>query len=395
MVNIDLKYTAMRKLIIIIVCVFIVSALSAQIEEEIKTFVDTTEIYINNGRAIIAKSLIKNDLDKVEQTYKFLKGITDQSSLPSFYYREEIAINFLIKDWEQLSTLLVSYSRDYDYNNYGLKAWLGRDLNKKIVEHYDSISSDLEKALIDEETKLFLKLLLYLAKEDVSDELYREKYNEFKKKYTETKYREAFDCFVYQPFGPASLSLFLGPSYGFPESGKRFGNMMGVYAGIDININRTYFSLYFVDAYMLSTGNYTIEKDGETYNIEKGDEFNFVQAGLAVGYFYVRRKWFNLSNYINFSSVQISTDEFNPNKTRTQDDLSITTTMGLGLGLHSEVRLFDIKPKNRKYGYNFQNSHVNLKVDFEYTYPIQTAIPSMEEKFFLAKIGLVWSWGEK
>ncbi|PLX18020.1 MAG: hypothetical protein C0599_12800 [Salinivirgaceae bacterium] len=138
-----------------------------------------------------------------------------------------------------------------------------------------------------------------------------------------------------------------------------------------------------------------MEKNDEVYNIEQGDEFDFVEVGAAVGYFFVREKWFNLASFINLSSVQISTDEFNPDKERTQDDLSITTTMGLGLGLHSEVRLFEIKPKNRKYGYNWQNTHVNLKVDFGYTHPIQTAIPSMKENFFLAKIGLMWCWGEK
>ncbi|PLX18019.1 MAG: hypothetical protein C0599_12795 [Salinivirgaceae bacterium] len=167
----------MRKLIIIISCILIVNTLSAQIESEIKTFVDTTEVYINNGRAIIAKSLIKNDIDKVEKVYKFLKGITEQSSLPSFYYREELAINFLIKDWEQLSTLLMNYSRDNDYKNYALKNWLLRDLNREIVEKYDEIYTALEEAQIDKEDKAFLMLLLYIVKEDISNELYREKYN--------------------------------------------------------------------------------------------------------------------------------------------------------------------------------------------------------------------------
>ena len=95
--------------------------LEAQLENEIKTYVDSTEVLVTNGRKMMVNKILENDYSKAHEIYQYLTNLTAEKTYSSFYYSEDIYLNILFGDWNNLVDILLDYENighKYTYKNH-------------------------------------------------------------------------------------------------------------------------------------------------------------------------------------------------------------------------------------------------------------------------------------
>jgi len=70
----------------------------AQIEDEIKAYVDTTEQIVVNGRKLMIKSVQENDFEKIADIYDYLVRTKSTNNCDIFSYAEDVFTYLLIGD---------------------------------------------------------------------------------------------------------------------------------------------------------------------------------------------------------------------------------------------------------------------------------------------------------
>lgn len=86
--------------IIFIIGLFLTSfQLNAQIEKEINTYVDSTEILLTNGRKMLLEEIQLFNYPKATEIFYFLESKAEQKKCNVFNYTEELYISMLISNW--------------------------------------------------------------------------------------------------------------------------------------------------------------------------------------------------------------------------------------------------------------------------------------------------------
>ena len=78
-----------RNLTIILIAIMFPLSIFSQISNEIATYVDSTELLVNNGRKMILKELADNNLVKTKEIYDFLTEKTKDKPFSAFYFIED------------------------------------------------------------------------------------------------------------------------------------------------------------------------------------------------------------------------------------------------------------------------------------------------------------------
>ena len=383
----------MKKAIVILLFLCSFTMLSAQIEDEIKSFVDTTNLIINNGRKLIEKSVLNNDFEKVREVYEYLNKKTSDSKIQPFYITEDVYINYLLEDWNELALILKKYDKQYRFTPVNDMKSISDVLYDAVVDKYEKIYESVDQANLDGEEKDFIKLLLRLIKYDANDEEYRKMYKQFGKSYSNSEFNEAYTSYLSKSIGPLAYNFYIGPAFGFP-TGKlqgKLGNYFGGYMGMDFNVNKVYCSFYFTAGSTRAISNFDISRDGEVYSFAENDLLDYLEAGVSLGYFLKRTESIHITPFVSFVGVQLSTSEFNPDSDKPENDLTIVHDLGIGPGLHSEIKLFSFENKNTYY-YS-PPTYISLKLDVSYNYPVKSQFSELQGNFVSAKIGLAFGIG--
>lgn len=72
---------------------------SAQIENEISSFSDSTDILVNNGRKLILQSIAQKKYQKATELYHYLNDLTIDKGYSAFDYVEALNICLLTSNW--------------------------------------------------------------------------------------------------------------------------------------------------------------------------------------------------------------------------------------------------------------------------------------------------------
>ena len=81
-----------KQFISLLLLLVALNTVNAQIEDEIKSFVDSTELLVTNGRKLILHNLQAKDYQKIAETYNFINQRTSTNNCDAFFYSEDLYI---------------------------------------------------------------------------------------------------------------------------------------------------------------------------------------------------------------------------------------------------------------------------------------------------------------
>lgn len=87
----------------------IIPGVNAQIDKEIKAYIDSTEIIVNNGRKMLESKIIEGDFPKAREIYRYLTELTTEKTYSAFSYTEHLLLNIILSEWENLTQFMFFY----------------------------------------------------------------------------------------------------------------------------------------------------------------------------------------------------------------------------------------------------------------------------------------------
>jgi len=385
---------------LIFVFAFSITA-SAQIENEIKNYVDSTEILINNGRKLLSKSIQDGNLQKSKEVFHFLMMKGEERNCWSFSFKEQILLQAAYSDWNALLKLVGNYSDEVNnfmcYRNLeSIDDALYAELRKN-APTVDSISTN---ATFKQEDVAVLKILSHILQNGSQNGEYDALVISFKKKYPESKYTNFVKKYLPAPKIKASIAYSFGPKFSSLSGNLKnyFTNPTSFGVSMDFCVSKVYISMYMegnAQMKLLQPIKLT-KKGGESYSFDIGDKFSRLDVGFKTGYYLIRNKHFHLAPYVTLLAGGFLESNLYEYENETNKEFSVYDSFTPGLGVNFEYKLGGYKNKtNATYMYGIENlGYFSLKMDAGFV-----TIPSF--KYLLAKgdmsyvsLGLVWGIGE-
>lgn len=389
----NFKNSVIRKVIVVAV-LFLVSVFSeAQIADEINSMVDSNEVIINNGRKLLVKSFKENNLEKASQVYYYLLTAIDDTDCVAFEYYEQLLITSLTSDWFkwlELAENIQEYKKPICYpdiyNNFqSLYQLFKEQVETKIEEEKD----------IPEEGKLLLDMYLYLIKKGIADEEYNEKLKFFKSNYPQSKYLNFVNFYLPGIKVKTSFAMSLGASQTFQTSklGEMFSPGTMGQMSLDLNINKTYVSLYFSGGSLRLQKPFDVSFNNIDTTFNKDERFSYVEGGLKLGYFLLRNSRVHFSPYASISGNSLKSDIYDSNENKEDDELKIINSFLCGAGVHTEFKLFEFTTKGGYYSPYPLKNYISLKIDLGYNLITKNSYDTFKGNMFYIQPTLVWGVG--
>lgn len=362
---------------------------NAQIIEEIKSYVDSTELIVNNGRRMLVQKITEGDNLKAQEVYRFLTEQTANTNYSAFDFTEDIYINLLINDWHTTSDCVLEYDERIQKITYPNNFEIKTILYKSFAIRSDALALDCMNSDIDDESKKIIVLLLHLLKVGYVDE----EYNAMLREYHQVYKTSSFNSFLsyYMPGNriKASYGFSFGSGVLFTTDklADNFTSNATYNMSLDFNIQKVFASLYFNGSGLKLKEPFTVISDTDSLSFKKNETFHFLDAGLKGGYFLVRNEKIQLAPYISISGGLLESSRYD-----TEDDgeeYRIFNSFTYGAGLHSEVKIKDFNYVNR-YGYS-SNNYLSLKLEAGYN--IITKFDDSYCKGNTPYITLAFVWG--
>ncbi len=118
---------------------------NAQIENEIKSYSDSTVEFVNNGRKLILQSIEKEDYEKTKEIYQYLTEITEGKAYSAFYYFESLNILLITSDWSSFLEKAKNYNLYKNKIPYPDSYEIGYMLRQNISAKSESILDNSKK----------------------------------------------------------------------------------------------------------------------------------------------------------------------------------------------------------------------------------------------------------
>jgi len=377
----------------------------AQIDREIKSFIDSTELIMNNGRKLLVQSLISKDELKAGKVYYYLNDVADKRNCNFMYFNEELYTLLLLKNYRGFFDLVSNMGKNgkigdcYNFSeNYSTKLYM---LMKKEA---DLIQSDIESQDLNEENKALLKIFFYYVKNETVDEYYSSLIKDFKTKYKQSPYMNFITGFLPAPIFKGSFA------YAFGATSVSFnGDLKSVitpgilfHMSMDFNVNRIYSSMSFDigGVNLLQSVSFKNNETNEIKTFQKDDYFSYAGGGLNFGYFLVRKKPFHFAPFVGIGGYTLEStlykDEYTP-------EYQIFNSFCFSPGIHTELKITEIKMgqnysnlygmENYNWMYGQSKSYLSLKLDAGYNL-YTNLTPGFNGNSMFFKLALVWGIGE-
>ena len=104
----------MKRFIVLISVFWLFSSfqMKAQILDEIKSYVDSSEFIVNNGRKMLINKIAENEYEKTREIYIYLTDLTAGNNYSAFSYTEDLWINILVGSWENITEIMINYNQE-------------------------------------------------------------------------------------------------------------------------------------------------------------------------------------------------------------------------------------------------------------------------------------------
>ncbi len=280
------------------------------LRKEIIAFTDSTEMMIRNGRKLVVDKTVTGHLDEALQTFNFLKEHIDKSYVV-FYPMEELFIALATSNFQlflytaaNFNTLLEGKTKAVQMDP------IAPQLQQYISDEFPLIKRDLERAVLYESQKEFIKL--YIQVYEGTDKMALNKaIKNYEKKYLDTEY-QGFISDMKQYSTTAYMNFLLGYGHEFLNGkiANTFDNHFQIMnMEIDWFVNRFYLSLFINGSVskLEAKQDLPVKKTDLTHHT--GDDAFSLKYGAKIGRSWVTNKTFNLFSYVSLGGYQINSDK--------------------------------------------------------------------------------------
>lgn len=393
----------LRSLIIILFASLCITV-KAQIADEIKSYVDSTEILFNNGRKMLLQSLIDSDYLKSGKIYFYLKDESSKKNCVAFNYWEEQSILALLSDWNSWldhATNIEKWNSSiscYTYTEKMDQSLLKLEFAKSII-----IRNEIDALTTDIEQKDLLELYFTYLTKGSKDKIYIKTYKSYKSKYKKKSRYFAFFNAYFPPINPdASITMSMGPTFVMPNGvlGDMFKTGTVFNLSYDFNIGNVYASLFMNGGQLPVKGPFyfTENETDEIISFNEGDKFSYVSGGLAAGYYLVRSSHVKIAPYLSIAGYTIESNLYPENSDKREVEL--VNSFSYGTGIHTEVKIvgFELKPNPLWYGGvgmpgATMQQYIGLKLDVGYDVVKKHVFKEITGNSSYVRVALVWGLG--
>ncbi len=364
----------------------------AQIEEEIKAFIDSTEAIVNNGRKMLLHTISEKNYTKSKEVYQYLSKITENRNYSAFNINEDLYFNFLIGDWNKINELMLDIEKQHTKVNYPATPDIEYFLYEECTQDYDSLLRVCKESNIDIESKKIIELFVIVIKPGTVREEYNTKLKEFKNEYKASKYDDFLTNYMPGMSYKTSIGFAFGSGMVFPtkDIALDFKPNISLNMSMDVNINRVYSSLYMNGGGLRLKNPFTVYYESDSMNFSQDEAFSYLDMGLKGGYFVVRSKNFHFAPYGSISGSYLKSNQYET----ADDDLEyeIFDSFVMGAGIHSEVRLKSFfKPYSTL---DPTTNYFSLKLDAGYNYLVKHKDNISSGSTPYVMLAIVWAIGE-
>lgn len=338
----------------------------SQIGNEIVSYVDSTEILVHNGRKLFLKELSDSNLIKTKEIYDYLTEKTKNKHYSAFYYLEDLYINMLAGDWELVNKFMLEHEKYKNKIIYPNSQEIIMKLYEMTVHNNQAILSNCESSQIDEQAKMLITALLQYIEIEKSDKKYNEMLVAYKKKFKNQKYESFEKGFMPTKIIKASGNFSFGSGMIFitGDLSNNFSSNSSFSMGMDFNIDKVFTSLYLHGTSLKLKEPFMAISDIDTLNFELNEKFTYLDAGLKTGYFIIRSNRFHIAPYASISASFLESTKYEAPE---DNDLEyeIFNSFTYGVGLHTEVKIYNFESKNMYYG-GPTNGYFSIKFETGY-----------------------------
>jgi hypothetical protein len=366
----------------------------AQIDKEISSFIDSSELIINNGKKLLIQSVEEQNYEKTKQIYDYLLDISIEKGCLAFSFIEEIYINTLISDWDKWINLISNFEnekREYCFQiDYELRNALANEIanNVDILLYNSNYLAEEERQIID--------IYLHILKYGSENEVYNKKIKEFKRKFENSRYNYFLNNALPRPNlrGASGISIGANSMLLTNNLSESFSSKLTVSMSWDFNISKFYGAIYLIGGEFNLKIPYETRIVGFDYLFEEGKSFRYTEYGINGGVYVLRGNRVHLAPFASFSGSFLKSDIFDANEDREDEEFSPIKSFSCGFGMHTEIKLIEFEAKNFYYNGRSENSYIGLKFDFGYNY-----ITTQENILFKGNViyfrpALIWAFGD-
>jgi len=319
----------------------VLNSASAQLEQEIRSFVDETEILVNNGRRMMLQAVQARDFERVAEIHQFLNERT-QFRCYAFTLSEELAIAILTGNWEYFLQRAEHFSAStggqlcVQLQDNQLNSALYMHLRADAVWLIDNMLMD--EHLTAEEKDLFL--LFFHVTQNGADEAYGRKLRDFKRNYPFSRFNDFID-WLPRPHVEFGMGFTFGVTQNFPAGNLSdfFNPSTGGNFGWDFYWDRWTFGLQVdISSFRLSR-DLPRSQTGHREDLFEGDRFTYGVGGLLVGYQIFRNNWLRISPYGMIGGGSIESNLYDQNSRNLE--FRVFNTFIVGAGLRAEFRFIN------------------------------------------------------
>ena len=366
----------------------------AQIGNEIRNYVDSTELLLDNGRKLLLDNLAKEDNKKANEIYAYLINLTKDKGYKAFYYSEVLLVNILSQNFTEFLDKAENYATYVKDARYNTNVPLNDVLHQEIGKRKERIENAIVSSDRTDEEKQILLIFLKLVNESNRDDDYFTMVRNYKKQYAVSKYSEFIEKYIPGPRVKAAWNSHMGAAWLFP-TGKladNFSNGVGFSFGMDFNIGKVYASLRMTGGTLLLKQPYLATTQYGSLFFGKDDSFSYFDGGLELGYFLVRSDRFQIAPHASISGNNLRSSYYESEDSKKEID--IYNCAALGVGLHSEVKIFQFE-QAPYYGYGYpMKSYISVKLDVGYQWLTKFENTNFTGNMAYAKLAFVWGFGD-
>lgn len=383
---------------------FFFITVKAQIADEIKTFVDSTEIYYNNGRKMLLQSLTESDYLKAGKIYFYLKDESAMKKCTAFNFWEEQSILVLLSDWNTWLDHAANFKKlNSTITCYSYSEKISDRLVKLEYANSESIRNEIDSLKTDIEQKDLLNLYLVYLTKGSKDKDYIKAYKSYKSNYKKkSRYFDYFNSFFPAINPDLSMTMSMGPTFVKPNEvlGRMFKTGTMFNFAYDFNIGNVYTSLV-MNGGQLPVKEYFSFTETETDKVipfNVGDNFSYVNGGINAGYYIVRSKHIKIAPYVAFGGYSIESNLYSENSQ--EDEIQLVNSFSYGPGIHTEIKIVGFELNANPYWYGgfgmpgaTMQQYIGIKLDVGYDIVNKHVFKEITGNSSYLRVALVWGLG--
>ncbi len=360
----------------------------AQIVDEIKSYVDSNEFILNNGRKMLMQKVTEKDYLKVKEIYEYLNTLNLPNNFAAFDYTEELTINLFLADWDKLATLLKGYKEKSSQQVYPEVPEIYSVIYYNVKSNSDSLSGICQNSVIDDESKELIQIILHLYKNEVTDSAYNSMLEAFQEKYKPSRYKDFIDNYLPEKNIEIFLGLSLGSGIVFTTNNlaKSFKPGGTINFSFDLLTHNLYSSAYINFANLKLREPFSAVTDYDSLAFEENEAFMFIDFGVRAGYIIAHRKNFQIAPFVSLSGSFLESKRYSTEYN--DEEYRIYDSFVFGGGIYTEVKLKEFN--NNPLGNITSRSYISIKFETGYNIITKFTDNDFEGNAPYINAALVW-----